>query len=337
MTTVVTGAAGFLGGVVVRMLLARGREVRALDLRRTQGINGLEVEWVPVDILDRTALRRALDGAEFVHHTAGMISVTGDPTGRVWTVNVDGVREVAEAARAAGVRRLVHCSSVHAFDFGAARGPLTEDHPHVIDSRAPVYDRSKAAGEDALRQVIDAGLDAVIVNPTALLGPYDYGPSRMGKVLLTLFRHRLPALIAGGFDWVDVRDVASSMIAAETHGCTGENHLLPGHHLTVTELAEAAERVSGVPRPRVTVPMWFARLWSPMADVAARRSGNPLWYTHESLRALRSNPTVSSEKARRVLAHEPRPIDETIGDLYRWFRAQGWLDGRRGVRALVPA
>ncbi len=323
--TVVTGASGFLGGALVRALLAEERQVRAVDLRRGPGLAGLDVEWMPADVLDISSLEASFQGAEIVFHLAAVISVTGDPTGQVWAVNVDGPRNVAEAALHAGVHRLVHCSSVHAYDLEAGEHRVTETSPRATAAGLPVYDRSKAAGEAALRQMIDQGLDAVIVNPTGVVGPYDFAPSRMGSVFLALFRRRLPALIDGGFDWVDVRDVASSMLAAETQGRRGENYLLPGHHLSLPELAAVAEQVSGVPKPTFSVPMRFARLWSPLADMVSRRSANPLWYTTESLHALRFDPAVSGAKAQAELGHRPRPFDDTARDIHHWLTDQGLL------------
>ncbi len=324
MVAVVTGASGFLGGVLIRKLLAAGRQVRAVDLCRGPGLDGLGVEWVPADVLDPSQLEAALRRAEVVYHLAAVISVTGDPTGRVWTTNVDGVRNVAEAALSAGVRRLIHCSSVHAFDLEAVE-EVTETSPRPTAAGLPVYDRSKAAGEEALRNVIASGLDAVIVNPSAVIGPYDFASSRMGRVFLALFRRRLPALVDGGFDWVDVRDVASSMLTVETRGRIGENYLLPGHHLSLPELAAVAETVSNVRKPAFTVPMWFARVWNPLADSVSRHTGNPLWYTTESLHALRFAPTVSGAKAAAELGHRPRPIVDTVGDIHTWFIDQGLL------------
>jgi dihydroflavonol-4-reductase len=320
MVTVVTGASGFLGGVLVRDLLVEGRSVRAFDLRRGQGLDGLDIEWMQGDVLDPSSLRPAMDGADSVFHLAAVISVTGDPTGRVWKTNVTGVRNTAVAALEAGVRRFVHCSSIHAYDI-AAGGPITEESPRAENPSRAVYDRSKAAGESALRDVISSGLDGVICNPTAVIGPGDFTHSRMNTVLEAMFEQRLPALISGGFDWVDVRDVAASLIAAERAGRPGENYLLPGHHLSVRELADVVEVVTSIRVPRITVPMWFARLWSPIANTASRRSESPLWYTTEALNALRSNPKVASTKARTQLGHTPRSMEDTISDLYTWTRA----------------
>lgn len=317
MATVVTGASGFLGGVLIRELLARGTPVRAVDLRRGQGLDGLDIEWMQADVLDRSSLGAALHGADSVYHLAAVISVSGDPTGRVWETNVTGVRNTAEAALEAGVRRFVHCSSIHAYDIGAT-DDITEESPRSEDPQLPVYDRSKAAGERELHRVIASGLDAVICNPTAIIGPGDFTASRMNSVLIAMFRRRLPALIEGGFDWVDVRDVARSAMEAERVGVTGENYILAGHHLSVTELAGVVHEVTGIRVPSITLPMWFASLWSPIANIVGRRSNSPLWYTTESLNALRSDPHVTSNKARRELDHEPRTIHDTVSDLYEW-------------------
>ncbi len=332
MLTVVTGASGFLGGALVRTLLEEGRRVRCVDLRRGAGLDGLNVEWVPADLLDESSIAAAFDEAEIVYHLAAMISVTGDPSGRVWATNVDGVRNVAEAALSAGVSRLVHCSSVHAYDLEAVER-VTEESPRATAAGLPVYDRSKAAGEAALRQVMNRGLDAVIVNPTGVIGPPDFTRSLMNRVLLAMFQRRLPALVDGGFDWVDVRDVASSMVAAETKGRIGENYLLPGHHRSLRELSAIAEQVSGVPKPAVTVPVWFARAWSPLADVVSRRNGNSLWPTSESLHALRFNPAVSGTKAKTELGHHPRPIEETVRDIHKWAVDHGLLKVARKPRS----
>lgn len=332
MLTVVTGASGFLGSALVRTLLAEGRQVRCVDLQRGPGLENLDVDWISADVLDRSSLDAAFRGAGIIYHLAAVISVAGDPTGRVWATNVAGVRNTAEAALSASVERLVHCSSVHAYDLEAVE-QVTEDSPRATAPALPVYDRSKAAGEAALQEVIDRGLDAVILNPTGVIGPYDFAQSRMNSVFMAMFQRRLPALIDGGFDWVDVRDVTSSMVAAESKARRGENYLLPGHHLSLRELGVVAERVTGLPKPTFTVPMWFARMWSPLADVAGRRSGNPLWYTSESLHALRFNPAVSGAKAEAELGHRPRPIDETVADIHQWAVDRGLLNVARKPRS----
>ena len=253
---VVTGANGHIGCNLVRALLAAGRQVRAMVRSDDPpSLRGLPVERVRGDVRDRRSLDAAFREAETVYHAAAVISITGDRRGLVRTTNVEGTRHVAAAAKACGVRRLVHFSSCHAFDGETPNDRrVTEASPRP-SSRHPAYDRSKAAGEAEIRAAVAGGLDAVIVNPTSVLGPHDFGPSRMGQLLLDLRDRRLPATVAGSFDWVDVRDVVGSAITAETAGRTGESYLLGGHRLTVRGLLELAGRACGVRPPRWETPM----------------------------------------------------------------------------------
>ena len=190
----------------------------------------------------------------------------------------------------------------------------------------PPYDRSKAAAEREIQAGIARGLDAIIVNPTAILGPHDYGPSAMGRVLLDLYHRRLPALVDGGFDWVDVRDVVAGALAAADRAPTGARYLLSGARRTVAELA--AHRQGGDRRAR-------RRAWSRRCGwrASARRSPPPAraspasepLYTRHSLHALRNHQLVSHDKASRELGYTPRPLVETITAAYDWFRAAGAL------------
>jgi len=175
----VTGAYGLVGANLVRALLGQGVEVRVADVRRTDALDGLDVEHVEADVLDPKALAAAFDGADVVFHLAAIISIAGDPTGKVWEVNVDGPRNAGTAAREAGVERFVHCSSVHAFDLHTCGPSLDEDGPRTLGTHAPVYDRSKFAGEQALREAADDELDLVIVNPTGVIGIHDHAPSSL--------------------------------------------------------------------------------------------------------------------------------------------------------------
>jgi len=330
MVCAVTGAAGHIGTNLVRELLAEGRDTRIIDLREPAALVALGAGLVTADVRDPVAMAAALTGVDTVFHLAAVISVTGSRGGVVEDVNVNGVRTVAEAALRAGVRRLVHCSSVHAFDLEAVRGrPVDEQAPRSLARRLPAYDRSKAAGEVQLRRVVEQGLDAVVVNPTGVIGPRDEQPSRMGHFFLALEAGQLPATVEGGFDWVDVRDVVTALLATETRGRTGENYLVGGHYATTRELAEIAHAVTGVAAPRVEVPLWFARLWSPAATLVSRTREHPLLYTRDSLHALASMPRVDSSKAQRELGHRPRSTQSTVTDLYAWFAQSGLLRDRR--------
>lgn len=318
MRAVVTGASGHIGNVLVRHLVAAGHRVRALDTDFGASLGGLDIERMQVSVLDRAGIDDAVAGADVVFHLAGIISVAGDPTGRMWSVNVDGTGVVADAALAGGVGRLVHCSSVHAYDLEQANAGLDEAGPRALSSHLPAYDRSKAAAESVIEEFVDAGLDAVTVNPTGVIGPFDFGSSRMARVLVALRRRRLPATLEGAFDWVDVRDVAAALIAAAERGALGTNYLVGGHQTSLDELAQVASQVTGVAPPPVTLPMWFAELWTPLATRAGRWTGNPMWYTVDSLHALRFPPNLQSDKAARELRHRPQPLARTIEDFYAW-------------------
>lgn len=328
MQVTVTGASGHVGANLVRTLVARGDRVRVVVRDRTRALEGVDVERVQGDVRDPGSLRAAFAGSEVVYHLAAVISITGDPLGLVRAVNVDGARNAAEAAHAAGVRRFVHCSSVHAFDLyrrGDAptideRWPRVPDYPPHF-----AYDRSKAAGEAAVREVMGRGLAAVILHPSGVVGPFDFGPSRMGRVLLQLQRRTLPSLVDGGFDFVDVRDVVDGLVAAADRGRVGENYLLTGNHLRISELAAAAQAVTGVRPPRLSTPIWMARLGVPFfAAVGKVQRAEPL-YTHESLTVLQSRYKFDNAKARQDLGYAPRPLADTLRDTYAWFEAAGML------------
>ena len=240
----------------------------------------------------------------------------------VRAVNVDGAGNVARAAREAGVRRYVHCSSIHAFDLDA-EGTINETSPRSTSEDLPAYDRSKFAGEVRVRAEVERGLEAVIVNPSGIIGPHDHGPSRMGRVFRSLFAGTTPANVAGAFDWVDVRDVVEGMLAAEAAGRTGQNYLLPGHRMSVAGVAEACAKAAGVRPPRVTLPMWFATMAAPLGEWQARRTGAEPLFTREALHALRSDPRVSGAKAAAELGYAPRAFETTVAETYAWMHEQG--------------
>lgn len=325
-TVAITGATGHLGANLVRQLVARGDEVRALVRRPDPPeLRGLPITEVRGDVCTGEGLDALLDGAEVLYHLAAQISIVGPMGGLVDRVNVEGVRNVTQAALRAGVRRMIHTCSVHAFSHSPWDRPVDETRPRVQPGQAPAYDVSKAQGEAVVRRAIDDGLDAVIVHPSAVIGPFDYRPSRLGLVFLKLYRRHLPALLPGGYDFVDARDVAATMIAAVDEGRTGESYLTTGTHLTLPQLSRTVERITGVPRPLVTAPYWLAQVGAPFMDFASRfLSGEPL-YTSESLLPLKLRFAFDSSKAQGELGHRIRPIEETLRDLYAWHLGQGTI------------
>lgn len=329
-TVAVTGATGHVGSNLVRQLVARGDTVRALTRKPDPvELRGLSVERVPGDVTSGDGLDALVDGADLLVHLAAQISIVGPMNGLVHAVNVEGVRHVVAAAQRAGLPRMVHCCSVHVFEPEPFDQPTDERRPRVQRGDAPAYDVSKAEGEAVVRQAVAEGLDAVIVHPSGVMGPYDFRPSRMGHVLLKLYRRRLPALLGGGFDWVDARDVSAGILAAADRGRTGESYLLTGHYRTVAQVAEVAAEITGVPRPRLVCPKWVADIGAPFMDLAAwfMRGGEPL-YTSESLMPLMLRMPYDRSKAEKELGYAPRPFEETVRDAYAWMLAQGVIEAR---------
>ena len=324
MTVVVTGGTGHLGTNLVRRLVRDGRTVRVVVHDDDSSLEGLDIERIPGDVTDKASLAKAFEGADTVLHLAARISILNrDPV--VEGINIGGARNAAEASLETGVRRHVHVSSIHAF--------LQEPQGQVLDETRgrpaphyPPYDRSKAAGEAEVQKVIARGLDAVIVNPTAILGPYDHRPSRMGEVLLRFANGTMSGLISKvGFNWVDARDVVDGILGAEERGRTGENYLLGGEWRSFENLAEVACSATGARIPRLMSPMWLARVGAPFVTAWSRLTGARPLYTSAALHALRGAREISSEKAKKELGYAPRPFEDTIGDAYAWFSENGML------------
>jgi len=325
MITAVTGASGHLGGNLVRELLAQGRTVRVLARSDRRALEGLDLQVVPGDIFDAGSLRDLVDGADTVFHLAARISIAGAEGGLVERTNVEGVRNVLRACRSARVGRLVHCSSIHAFDTHPNDQTIDERRPLALGPRHAPYDRSKAAGQQAVLEAARDGLDAVVINPTAVVGPFDYKPSRMGSVVLDICHRRLPLLIDGGYNWVDVRDVARGAILAEQKGRSGESYLLSGHWVHICEVSGMIGRITGLGTPSAAAPVWLAWAASWFALAWGRARGVTPKFTPAAITALGSHRLISHGKASRELGYEPRPFEETVRDTLAWFRAAGLL------------
>lgn len=321
----VTGVTGHLGACLVRQLIDQGHTVRGLVRSATKSIAGLEFEQFEGDVRDPYSLTKLVKGAELVYHLAAVISIVGPMDGLVHEVNVRGAANVAQAALRADVRRMVHVCSVHAFEQAPLDLAVDETRARVQGPEACAYDRSKAAGEAEVRKVVQEGLDAVIVHPSGVIGPFDFGPSRMGQVLIDLYERRLPGLVQGGFDWVDVRDVAGGIQKAAEQGRSNESYLLTGNYAPMAALADLAQSVTSVRPPRLTSPMWLARLGAPLMERVAKFTGTEPLYTSESLLALRANKVYSKTKSKAELDYRPRPLEHTIRDVYAWLAAHNML------------
>lgn len=336
---VVTGATGHLGNALVRELVSRGSRVRAVvqpgdDL---SPLAGLPVEQVEADIRDRAALRRAFAGANRVFHLAGIVSITSAQHTRMREVNVGGTRAVLEACRACAVSRLVHMGSVHALTE-PRRGVLDETAGFDPRKAAGAYGKTKAEACAEVQRAARAGeLDAVLVLPTGVVGPHDSRMSEVGQLLLDLERGKVPFLLPGGHDWIDVRDVARGTLLAAERGRRGEAYLLGSERLTLLDIAQVVSEETGAAKPRL-LPLWLGRalaIPAPLYEAVTRRRA---LLTPYAVHALTVPFTVSHEKATRELGFTAGPVRPALRDALAWHHANPRERKRPGPgRQLRPA
>ena len=324
----VTGASGLLGGNLVRELLARGSRVRALVHQDERAISGLDLEIARADLADPGSLERAFAGVDVVYHLASLITLRSDNWDEVHRINVLGTRNVVDTCLKCGVGRLVHVSSTHSRQPEPFDQPLDEDRPLVMGAALPPYDRSKALGEIEVQKGIERGLDAVIIIPSGILGPYDFRPSYLGEALQLMQRGQLPALTSGGYNWVDVRDVVAGAICAAEVAARESRYILSGHWLSIKEVAGMAAQLSGTRAPRLVVPLWLAEMGLPIMERLATLKGTQPLYTRAMLSALRSNRFITHARATQDLGYQPRPFVETLTDTLAWFAQQGLMNGK---------
>jgi dihydroflavonol-4-reductase len=317
----VTGATGHIGNVLIRKLLGQGEKVRALTWRGedTSSIQDMDVEKVDGDVLDPASLKPAFRDVDIVFHLAGIISIMPGKNPFVWKVNVEGTRNVLAEARRANVRRLVYTSSIHAIKR-APRG-VEMDESLGFDQNNPYgeYDRSKAAASLEVQKAARSDLDAVIVCPTGVIGPYDFRHSELGEVIRGAAEARPMFYVEGAYDFVDVRDVADGLIAAASQGRRGESYILGGNKISVRYMLETVREVTGRAFASIKIPFSLAEFAAKFTPWYYRRTKFKPRFTPYSLEVLQSNSDISHAKAAGELGFNPRPVIETIADTVRWF------------------
>ena len=318
----VTGATGHIGNVLVRELLARGERVRALILRGedTSALNGLDIERIDGDILDPVSLPYAMRGVDTVFHLAGIISIMPGANEMMHRVNVTGTANVARAAREAGVRRMVYTSSIHAIRRLPHGACIDEEAGFDPDNPAGEYDCSKARASLALLEEVDRGLDAVLVCPTGVVGPHDYRRSELGTLVRSWMRRRPHVYVDGWFDWVDVRDIAEGLILAAKKGRKGQTYILGGNNVHLKEMYATVRKAAGTRAPAVRLPMRLVLFLAPLTQLWSRITRTKPQFTSYSLETVRSNSSISIEKARTELGYAPRPFPETVADTVAWWQ-----------------
>lgn len=328
-TIALTGASGFIGRVLTPLLQAEGHTLRLLSRSGSPGQGAVAIKG---DLLDEDSLARLVTGADVVIHLAAVISIADKTDAHTMAVNVTGTRYLLEAARRAGVRRFIHLSSVTAFEqapydarMDESRGPAAATREH--------YAYSKTVSQAMALDYNDKGLEVIVLAPTAVIGPFDYKPSPMGKAAIAMYKNKVPALFPGGVDYVDVRDVAGAIAAAVTGGTPGNVYLLSGRWVSLQTFAADIGRIKGTiegtPIGGKTIPvlpLWLIFGALPLVKLWARLTGGPPYYTRLAVyNLLYSNKQIDCTRARATLRFSPRPFEETLKDTIAWFRQNGML------------
>lgn len=330
-----TGATGHIGNVLVRELLSRGENVRVLilDNEDRTSLNGLNVETVTGDVCNKKSLEAAFRGADRVYHLAGIISILPGKKKLLNLVNVNGTKNVIDVCLKTGIRRLVYVSSIHAVKEPPHGTIITETCPPDPLSVLGDYAKSKALATCEVLNAVKAGLDAVIVCPTGVIGPYDFRVSEMGQLILDFMNRKLKASVNGAYDFVDVRDVAKGIILAGENGRSGETYILSGEQIKISCLMSLLESVTGIKAPGFVAPLWLARVIGVMATPYYRLKKTKPLFTAYSIDVLASNSLVSSEKARKELGFTTRLLKESLEDAVNWFRENKIRDQSTGIKS----
>jgi dihydroflavonol-4-reductase len=319
----VTGATGFVGWHVARMLVERGVRVRVLA-RDTKRVRELEAEAVEGDLRDRDALDRAVSGCGTVYHVAADYRLWAKDADEMYRSNVDGTRNLLAAAEAAGVERFVYTSTVGCIKVPRG-GVGDEGQIATLEEMKGPYKRSKFLAEQVAFEYGRRGFPVVIVNPTAPVGDHDWKPTPTGKIIVDFLKGNMPAYIDTGLNLVDVRDVAAGHLLAAEKGRAGERYILGCENLTLQEIFDRLEGISGRTAPKVRIPyaVAFAAgvVTTALANVTGREPRAPI----DAVRMAREKKWVNCGKARRELGFEPGPVDRALRNAVEWFSANGYV------------
>jgi dihydroflavonol-4-reductase len=334
MNCFVTGASGFLGGNLVHELVARGHHVRALlrPQADTRGLGGVEYERVEGDVGDRAALAQAMRGCDWCFHVAGSYHLWLRDYAPMYAANVDGTRNVIEAAVAAGVSRVVYTSTVGCIglprEINGAIMPADEDTPVQEAQMSNHYKLSKWKAEVAARSLAAQGAPVVIVNPSAPVGPRDLKPTPTGQVIVDFLNRQMPAYLDTGLNWVHVRDVAVGHILAAEKGSVGQRYILANARgdWTMKQAFTVLAEMTGVPAPGFRVPYWVALQAARMNEFFANLTGNPPKAPVGGVRMAKYKMFFSPAKAIRELGLPQTAPKQALADAVEWFRKNDYVE-----------
>jgi dihydroflavonol-4-reductase len=328
MLAFVTGATGFLGSHVARVLADQGAELRLLvrPTSNLKNLEGLKAETATGDLRDAASLEKAMAGCDAVFHVAADYRLWVRDPAEMYRSNVEGTRAILEAARKNGVRRVVHTSSVATMGFTKDGHPADEDSPVSLADMIGHYKRSKFMAEQIAMEAGRSGMDVVTVNPTTPVGEQDVKPTPTGRIVLDFLKRKFPAYIETGLNLVDVRECARGHMAAWERGRSGERYILGGENLTLKQILDKLSKITGLPAPKVKLPYVVAFAAGVVGEVITGRLLNrEPRATVDTVRMGKKMMFASSDKAERELGWKIVPVESALGRAVEWFRVNGYV------------
>ncbi len=329
MISLVTGASGFVGSHLVRALVAHGECVRVLA-RPTSNLTAIEnlpFERATGDVRDRASLEAALEGVKCVYHVAADYRLWARHPEEIYQSNVEGTHNLLQAARAAGVERFVHTSTVGTVVSPRVQGLPDENARPLLAEMVGHYKRSKFLAELEALRAAQAGLPVVVVNPTTPIGPGDWKPTPTGRMIVDFLNGKIPAYVDTGLNIVAVEDVAEGHILAAERGRVGERYLLGGRNMTLKEIFTVLAEFSGRPVPRWKIPHTVALAAAYVENTIAALFGDPPQIPLEGVRMARHKMWVDASKAVRELGFKPGPAEDALRRAAQWYIERGYARG----------
>jgi dihydroflavonol-4-reductase len=335
MTTLVTGATGFVGSHVARQLVGAGHTVRVLVRRESnlQSIAGLAGERVDGDLRDTASVERAMQGVRQVFHVAADYRLWAKNPAEIYESNVEGTRRILAAAVRQGVQRIVYTSTVATIavpDLDHADGKTlpNEDTQASLDQMIGHYKRSKFLAEREAIKAAAAGAPVVIVNPTTPVGPGDWKPTPTGRIIVDFLNGKMPAYVDTGLNVADVEDVAAGHLLAAERGSVGERYILGGRNMTLKQILDALSAITGRPAPRVRLPHAVALAAGYADELFSRCVGREPHIPVEGVKMSRHRMFVASDKAEKELGYRAGPVEGALERAVRWYETYGYVGGR---------
>lgn len=326
--TLVTGATGFVGSHVVRKLVQRGERVRVLARRSSslKNLEGVPVETTTGDLTDRESIRRAVRGVSKVYHVAADYRLWAADPRQLYRSNVEGTRNILEAAKAAGVQRIVYTSTVGALGIAHnGGGRANEETPVTLREMVGHYKRSKFLAEQEALAAARAGLPVVIVNPSTPVGSLDVKPTPTGQMIVDFLNGRMPAYVNTGLNLIDVEDAAEGHLLAMEKGRVGQRYILGNQNLTLKQILEILSRLSSRPAPTFRLPRAAALGWAALSTGVSFITRRPPRVSWEAVRISSKIMFFDSSKAVRELGLPQRPVEEALRRAVVWFRENGYV------------